>query len=64
MNLADALLSALKNEQSAYATQALKNPGTKAEFDFGYRCGFLAGLEKAESILLTLLADERDGGDL
>lgn len=64
MNLADALLNALKNEQSAYAAQALKNPGGKVEFDFGYRCGFLAGLEKAEALLLALLADERDGDNL
>lgn len=64
MNAADALLSALKNEQFAYASQALKNPGGKVEFDFGYRCGFLAGLERAEAVLLALLSDERNGDDL
>ena len=60
MNLADALLNRLKAEQVSNSLQALKNPGGKAEFDFGYRTGVIAGLEKAESILLELLRDERD----
>lgn len=63
MNLPERLLAAIKAEESSYALQALKNPGGKTLFDFGQRVGYLAGLSKAEELLLALLKDERDGGD-
>lgn len=56
-----ALLNRLKAKQAEYALQALKAPSAKTEFEYGHRCGVVAGLEQACDLLLTLLKDERDG---
>jgi len=55
-----ALLQKLKAEQQGYALQALSFPNLKNEFEYGYRSGVVAGLEKAVEILLGALKDERD----
>jgi hypothetical protein len=55
-----ALLNGLKAEQQAYSLQALSHPNLKTEFEYGFRCGVNAGLEKAVEILLAMLKDERD----
>ena len=57
----DQLLNRLKVEQASYALEALRKPGMKTEFEFGHRCGYLAGLEKTVSILLEALDEERNG---
>ena len=61
MSVESQLLNALKAEAPAYAVQALKNTGERSEFDFGFRAGYIAGLAKAEELLLALLREERDG---
>lgn len=53
-------LNRLKAEQQSYALQALSQPNLKTEFEYGYRSGVVAGLGKAEEILLSMLKDERD----
>lgn len=65
MNVETILLNRLKAVQTEYAIQALKLPGNKNEFDYGYRCGYVAGLDAAVNVLLTLLDEEkRDDKDL
>lgn len=58
MTVETQLLNKLKSTQASYAIDALKAPGNKQEFDFGYRCGYISGLESAISILLTLYSEE------
>lgn len=62
MTVETALLNKLKSTQASYAIDALKAPGNKQEFDFGYRCGYISGLEAAIAILLSLY-DEEENGD-
>lgn len=56
------LLQRLRSEQQTFALEALKNPSDKTEFAFGWRCGCLHGLNRAEEILLSLLDEEKNGG--
>lgn len=60
MSVETKLLNALKAEAPSYAVQALKNTGDKSPFDYGFRAGYLAGLARAEELLLALLREERD----
>jgi hypothetical protein len=62
MTIETQLLNKLKSTQASYAIDALKAPGGKQEFDFGYRCGYISGLESAIAILLSLY-DEEENGD-
>ena len=65
MNIETALLNRIKAEQAEYAVQALKQPGGKSEYDFGFRCGYLAGLDHALNTLFSMLDQhEKDGADL
>lgn len=65
MNIETRLLNRIKAAQAEYAIQALKLPGEKREFDFGFRCGYTAGLEAALSVLFELVEeDKRDDKDL
>ena len=61
MSIESIVLDRLKAEQQSYSVEALKNPGGRSEFDFGYRVGFVSGLERAANILLNALDDERNG---
>lgn len=61
MNIDSMMLDRLKAEQAAYAVEALRNPGGRLEFDFGYRVGVVTGLERAITVLLNLLDEERNG---
>lgn len=63
MTVETQLLNKLKSTQASYAIDALKAPGNKQEFDFGYRCGYISGLESAISILLSLYDEEKNGDD-
>lgn len=54
------LLQRLKAAQQTHATEALRHPGNKTEYDFGFRVGVMAGLDRAEAILLALLDEERN----
>ena len=53
-------LGLLKSEQSDYAVDALKNPKERDAFEYGERCGTLAGLVRAEQLLVTALGEEND----
>ena len=61
MSVETLLLNKLKSTQATYALDALKAPGNKAEFDFGFRCGYISGMESAISILLSLYEEEEKG---
>lgn len=61
MNVETHLLNRLKGLQAEYALHALRLPGEKREFDFGYRCGYVSGLEHAINALLALLEEEQRG---
>jgi hypothetical protein len=61
MTLDGQLLSRIKDAQAHYALQALQLPGDKTEFEYGYRCGVVAGLEKANNLLIEMFKEERDG---
>lgn len=61
MTVETQLLNKLKSTQASYAIDALKAPGNKQEFDFGYRCGYISGMESAISILLSLYEEEEKG---
>ena len=57
------LLSKIKEKQVEHAVQALKHPGQKDAYEFGYRVGVFQGLEQAICVLLDLVK-ERDSKDL
>jgi hypothetical protein len=59
MNLETALLNKLKSLQAQYAVDALRSPSDKSEFDFGYRVGYFAGMERAIECLLSVVEDEK-----
>lgn len=56
-----ALLGKLKDAQAQYALESLKNPGERREYDYGFRCGKVAGIEAAIQVLLAQVKEERDG---
>lgn len=61
MNFETILLNKLKSLQSQYAIDALRSTGDKSAFDFGYRAGCFAGIEKSIDCLLNLLDEQRNG---
>ena len=61
MNFETILLNKLKSLQSQYAIDALRSFGDKSEFDFGYRAGCFAGIEKSIDCLLKLIDDQKHG---
>ena len=63
MTIETVLLNKLKSTQASYALDALKAPGGKSEFDFGFRCGYISGLESAISILLSVYSEEEEKGE-
>jgi hypothetical protein len=61
VHIEQALLGALKAEQADYALQALRKPNQRDAFEYGYRVGVLAGLDRAVEILLKLLDEDKNG---
>lgn len=57
------LLNKLKEKQAEYAIQALKYPGQKDAYEFGYRVGVFQGFEAAINVLLDMVK-EQDSKDL
>jgi hypothetical protein len=57
------LLNRLKEAQAQYALLSLQTPSGKNEFEYGYRCGVVAGLEKAINTLLQAVEEERRDDD-
>lgn len=55
-------LKRLTIEQHAFALEALKRPGDKSEFEFGFRSGKVAGYDAALSIINNLIK-EADSDD-
>lgn len=55
----DKLLRQLEEAQRQHAVTALKHPSAKTEFEYGQRCGYMEGLERALELTLQLLRDER-----
>lgn len=49
------LLHLLKEEQSRFAVQALRQPAQRDAFEYGHRVGFYAGLEQAVTVLLKAI---------
>lgn len=58
---ATVLLNKLKAEQATYALGALRSPGSKSEYEFGLRVGYVAGMERGIAMLLSALDEERNG---
>lgn len=61
MHLEQALLNALRAEQANYSLQALRQPNQRDAFEYGYRVGVLAGLDRSIEILLKLLDEDKNG---
>lgn len=61
MQIEDKLLALLKREQQEYAFMGLKQPQQRDAFEYGFRCGIVAGYEQAITLLLKLVDDERNG---
>lgn len=65
MNLSQALLNRLKDEQQRYALEALMKPTEKSSFEYGQRSGMVLGLEEAVRILLDIIDNhEKHGANL
>ena len=54
------IIARLKAEQADYAQQALRLPNEKTEFDFGYRVGTMAGLERAINLIFALIKESEE----
>ena len=52
----------LDQEQAAFALEALKKPNLGSDFEYGYRCGIVLGMEIAKNKFISLL-DEEKGSD-
>jgi hypothetical protein len=52
------ILHLLKEEQSRFAAQALRQPAQRDAFEYGHRVGFYAGLEQAVTVVLKALETE------
>lgn len=60
MSLFNKYLGLLKSEQAKYAMESLQRPARRDEFEYGERCGHLAGLLRAEQLLLQLIEDDKN----
>jgi hypothetical protein len=61
MNLETKLLNALKAKQFEFADEALRHPQDRDAFEYGHRCGMMAGYEASINVLLQLLDEEKFG---
>lgn len=57
------VLHRLSIEQQAFALEALKRPGDKSEFEFGFRSGKVAGYDAALSIINNLIKEANSNDD-
>jgi len=53
-------LGRLKSEQASYAIDSLVNPKERDAFEYGERCGHVAGLVRAEQLLEEALGEEKN----
>ena len=61
MNIETKLLNALKAKQFEFAEEALRHPQDRDVFEYGHRCGMMAGYESSINALLQLLDEEKFG---
>ena len=54
-------LNALKAKQFEFAEEALRHPQDRDAFEYGHRCGMMAGYEASINVLLQLLDEEKFG---
>jgi hypothetical protein len=54
------VFAALKAEQEAIASAALRTPSARDTFEYGRVCGMYAGLERAIEVLMKLNREEDD----
>lgn len=54
MNLLDALLRRLEEEQAEHAKRALAQPQNRDSFEYGRVAGIYAGLDRVREILLEI----------
>lgn len=52
----------LEQEQATFAVEAMK-PNAGTEFEYGYRCGVMAGLQAAKNRFISLLDEEKGDRD-
>lgn len=62
MMLVDVLLRKFEDEQARIAKEALQQPQSPHEFNYGRAVGMYAGLEHAKTLLLELI-DEKNKRD-
>lgn len=55
-----ALLRLLKEEQAKFSIEALRRPSNGSEFEYGYRCGLVAGLEVAMNKIIESVKEEEN----
>lgn len=49
----------LDQEQATFAVEALKKPNLGNDFEYGYRCGVILGMERAKNMFIGLLDEEK-----
>lgn len=57
------LLNRLKAEQQKYALEALMRPQAKDAYEYGHRCGTIAGLEQAINVLINIIDEQQNGNN-
>jgi len=50
----------LEQEQANFALEALKKPNLGNDFEYGYRCGVVLGMEIAKNKFINLLNEEKN----
>lgn len=52
----------LKQEQANFALEAMKKPTNGTEFEYGFRCGVVTGLELAFNKIVEIFTKEKNDG--
>lgn len=52
----------LEAEQAKFAVEAMR-PNQGSEFEYGYRCGVMAGMQAAKNKFIELLNEEKHSDD-
>jgi len=50
----------LEQEQANFALEALKKPNLGNDFEYGYRCGVVLGMEISKNKFISLLDEEKN----
>lgn len=57
------ILNRLKAEQQKYALEALRCPQAKDAYEYGHRCGTIAGIEMAINVLINTIDEQQNGNN-